>query len=681
MIISTTWLAEYVRWDAPVEELVHRLLMSGLNHEATWQVGADTAVDIEVTSNRPDCLGHVGVAREVAVLFDRPLHIPDPRPDESTVAASSGIAVEIVDRDVCPHYTARVIRGVRVAPSPAWLADRLRTIGIEPVNNVVDVTNYVMMECGQPLHAFDLAKVRGGRIVVRRARDGETFRAINHKDYSLTSGMAVIADAEGPVALAGVMGGAESEIAPDTVDVLLESAQFAPLVVRAAARGLVLMSASSYRFERGPDPAAVEWASRRAAALIQELAGGEVLAGVVEAGALAGGRATIDLRAARVGEVLGVPVSAGRQAEILTGLGFVKEAACSERCRWKAPSWRRDVTREIDLVEEIARIEGYDKVPEDRPIHAKPVEQSARERTIRVAGEVLVAAGLCEAMTRSVVSEAFEATASPWTSRPPRRVSPALVRGADRLRRTLLPSLLEACGHNRSVGAPHGDLFEVARVYLDREGAAAGDSPLLEPLLVSLVTGGAYAKAKGLAEAVIGRLGGRVEFRRGDFDLFTPGRGAEIVLERSGVAPERVGVVGEVSDGVLSRFGLEGPVSAAELRLDLLEISGSHPRKLVPPSEFPAVQRDLNFVVEQGLLWAELERAIRGAPGADTMLESLSLGQVWEDAERLGAGKKSLVVGLRLRSQTGTISSEESKRLIEAIVAACGRECGAVLRG
>jgi|694.fasta_scaffold00881_4 phenylalanyl-tRNA synthetase beta chain len=685
MIISTTWLAEYVRWDTPVEELVHRLLMSGLNHEATWQVGADTAVDIEVTSNRPDCLGHVGVAREVSVLFDRPLHIPDPRPDESAVAASSGITVEIVDAGVCPHYTARVIRGVRVAPSPAWLADRLRTIGIEPVNNVVDITNYVMMECGQPLHAFDLAKVRGGRIVVRRARDGETFRAINHKDYSLTSGMAVIADAEGPVALAGVMGGAESEIAPDTVDVLLESAQFAPLVVRAAARGLVLMSASSYRFERGPDPAAVEWASRRAAALIQELAGGEVLAGVVEAGALAGGRATIDLRAARVGEVLGVPVSAGRQAEILTGLGFVKEAACSERCRWKAPSWRRDVTREIDLVEEIARIEGYDAIPEDRPIHAKPVEQSARERTIRVAGEVLVAAGLCEAMTRSVVSEAFEATASPWTSRPPRRVSPALVRGADRLRRTLLPSLLEACGHNRSVGAPHGDLFEVARVYLDREGGAAGNSPLLEPLLepllVSLVTGGAYAKAKGLAEAVIGRLGGRVEFRRGDFDLFTPGRGAEIVLERSGVAPERVGVVGEVSDGVLSRFGLEGPVSAAELRLDLLEISGSQPRKLVPPSEFPAVQRDLNFVVDQGLLWAELERAIRGAPGADTMLESLSLGQVWEDAERLGAGKKSLVVGLRLRSQTGTISSDESKRLIEAIVAACGRSCGAVLRG
>ena len=680
MILSTTWLAEYVRWDAPVDELVRRLLMSGLNHEATWPVGADTAVDIEVTSNRPDCLGHVGVAREVAVLFDRPLHIPAPQPLEAAEPASAAIAVEISDPDVCPHYTARVIRGVRVGPSPAWLADRLRTIGIEPVNNVVDVTNYVMMECGQPLHAFDLAKVRG-RIVVRRARDGETFRAINHKDYSLTSGMAVIADAEGPVALAGVMGGAESEIAADTVDVLLESAQFAPLVVRAAARGLVLMSASSYRFERGPDPAAVEWASRRAAALIQDLAGGEVLAGAVEAGTLAGGRATIDLRAARVEEVLGVPVSAGRQAEILTGLGFVKEAACSERCRWQAPSWRRDVTREIDLVEEIARIEGYDSIPEDRPIHAKPVEQSARERTIRVAGEVLVAAGLCEAMTRSVVSEALEATASPWTALPPRRVAPALVRGADRLRRTLLPSLLEASGHNRAVGAPHGDLFEVARAYFDRRGNAADGSPLEEPLLVSLVVGGPYAKAKGLTEAVIGRLGGAVVFRRGAFDLFTPGRAAEIVLERAGAEPVRVGIVGEVSDGVLSRFGLEGPVAAAELRLDLLEIRGSQPQKLVPPSEFPAVQRDLNLVVDQGLAWAEVERAIRGAPGADKMLESLSLEQVWEDAERLGAGKKSLVVGLRFRSQTGTISSDESKRLIEAIVASCGRECGAVLRG
>jgi len=231
------------------------------------------------------------------------------------------------------------------------------------------------------------------------------------------------------------------------------------------------------------------------------------------------------------------------------------------------------------------------------------------------------------------------------------------------------------------VGAPHGDLFEVARAYLDRGGNAAGVSPLEEPLLVSLVVDGPYAKAKGMAEGVIRRLGGVVEFRRGALDLFTPGRAAEIVLERAGAKPVRVGVVGEVSDGVLSRFGLDGPVSAAELRLDLLEISGSQPRKLVPPSEFPAVQRDLNLVVDQGLAWAEVEQAIRGAPGADTLLEGIALEQVWEDAQRLGEGKKSFVVGLRFRSLAGTISSDESKRLIEAIVASCGRSCGAVLRG
>ncbi|RLS35605.1 MAG: phenylalanine--tRNA ligase subunit beta [Planctomycetota bacterium] len=691
MIISTTWLADYVRWDAPENELVRRLLMSGLNHESTWKVGNDTAIDIEVTSNRPDCLGHIGVAREVGVLFDRPLHLPDPRPLESGGVASDQIAVEIASADVCPHYTARVIRGVRVGPSPAWLADRLRTVGIEPVNNVVDITNYVMLECGQPLHAFDLGKVRGGRIMVRRARDGETFCAINHKAYALTSGMAVIADSQGPVALAGVMGGAESEIAVDTVEVLLESAQFAPLVVRAAARGLVLMSASSYRFERGPDPAAVDWASRRAAAMIQELAGGEVLSGVVTAGRLAGDQASIELGHGKVAEVLGIPVAAQRQRAILTGLGFVTEKACSEVCRWRAPSWRRDVTREIDLVEEIARIEGYDNVPEDRPIHAKPVELSARERMIRAAGEVLVAAGMCEAMTRSVVSEALEATASPWTVHPPRQLFPALVRGADRLRRSLVPSLLEACGHNRAVGAPHGELFEVARAYVDRAAASpAGDSPLEEPLLVALVTGGEYSRAKGLAEGVIRRLGVAVgplaggavavEFRAASFDLFTAGRTAEIVLVGAGPQPVRVGVVGEVAGPVLGRFGLEGGVSAAELRLDLLGFAIDGQQRLVAPSEFPAVQRDVNLVMERSVPWGDVERAIRGADSVAKLVEEIRLLQVWEDAERLGVGKKSMVVGLRLRSQSGTISSDDSKQFVDGIVAACGRDCGAILR-
>jgi phenylalanyl-tRNA synthetase beta chain len=695
MIISTNWLAEYVSLSVSADALVERLLLSGLNHESTRTIGADTAIEIEVTSNRPDCLGHIGVAREAAVLFARPLHIPDPRLQEAAVAAAADIAVEILEPQLCPFYSARVIKGVRVGPSPQWIVDRLATVGVASVNNVVDVTNYVMLECGQPLHAFDLAKIRGGRVIVRRALPGETFTAINHKTYPLTDAMGVIADAEGAVALAGVMGGAGTEIASDTTDILLESAQFAPLSVRAAARGLVLASASSYRFERVPDPAAVDWASRRAAAMIAEIAGGHVSRGVVEAGHLKASPATIPLRNGRVAEVLGIEIPAERQQAILIGLGFVAESGDGAGSRWRAPTWRRDCWREIDLVEEIARIEGYDKVPENEPIAARPVAESARERTLRRASEVLVAAGLCEAMTRSVVGEPLEVTASPWGDTPPLVCAPPLVRGADRLRRTLLPSLLEARAVNVAVGAQRPDLFETARGYLARPGDSNGKSshdrpaatsPAEEPLLVSLVIGGGFAAAKGLAEAVLERLGlvagaasdARVVVRPVVLDLFAPGRVGEIVLERPGHPPERVGVIGEVAAAALAAAGLKAPVAAAELRLDRLEFAVEMEPSRCRPSDFPAIERDVNLIVDQAVPWGDIATAIDDGGGA--LLEECRLVQVWTDAERLGAGKKSFVVSLRLRSNAGTLSGEEANRTVDAVVAACGRKCGAVLR-
>ena len=695
MIISTNWLAEYVSLSASADALVERLLLSGLNHESTRTIGSDTAIEIEVTSNRPDCLGHIGVAREAAVLFARPLHIPDPRLQEAAVAAAADIAVEILEPQICPFYSARVLKGVRVGPSPQWLVDRLATVGVASVNNVVDVTNYVMLECGQPLHAFDLARIRGGRVIVRRALPGEPFTAINHKTYPLSDAMGVIADAEGAVALAGVMGGAGTEIASDTTDILLESAQFAPLSVRAAARGLALASASSYRFERVPDPAAVDWASRRAAAMIAEIAGGHVSRGVVEAGHLKASPATIPLRHGRVAEVLGIEIPAERQQAILIGLGFVAESVDGAGSRWRAPTWRRDCWREIDLVEEIARIEGYDKVPENEPIAARPVAESARERTLRRASEVLVAAGLCEAMTRSVVGAPLEVTASPWGDTPPLICAPPLVRGADRLRRTLLPSLLEARAVNVAVGAQRPDLFEMARGYLarsaDSSGQVSGDrptaaSPVEEPLLVSFVIGGGFAAAKGLAEAVLERLGlvagavsdARVVVRPVVLDLFAPGRVGEIVLERSGLPAERVGVIGEVAAAALAAAGLKDPVAAAELRLDRLEFAVDREPSRCRPSDFPAIERDVNLIVDQAVPWGDIATAIDD--GGGVLLEECRLVQVWTDAERLGAGKKSFVVSLRLRSNAGTLSGEEANRTVDAVVAACGRQCGAVLR-
>lgn len=693
MILSRTWLADYVHLDAPTEEIVERLLMAGLNHESTTAHGADEAIEIEVTSNRPDWLGHIGVARELAVLFGRPLHLPDPRPDETGPAASESIAIEILSPEICPFYCGRVIRGVRIGPSPEWLVERLATVGVASVNNVVDITNYVMLECGQPLHAFDLGRLRGGRIIVRRAGPGEAFTAINHKTYTLTDQMCVIADAERPVALAGVMGGADSEISDSSTDILLESAQFAPLAVRAAARGLVLASGSSYRFERGPDPVAVDWASRRAAALILELAGGSLAAGVVEAGALACSPAAIELRDGRAADVLGVEVPVARQREILASLGFVPEKVEAAASHWRAPTWRRDAWREIDLIEEIARIEGYDRVPEDQSIAARPVELSSRERTVRAVSEVLVAAGFCEAMTRSVVAEPLETTQSPWSEAPPLVCQPALIRGADRLRRTLLPSLLEARAGTLAVGAPHGDLFEIAHAYLRRTAVPPADllaaSPIEEPLLVSLVTGGEYLRAKGLAEAVLARLGigaGRlprggdscVEYGPLGSDLFAAGRAAEIVLHHRDRQPVRVGVVGEIAAASLDARSLLGPVAAVELRLDLLDFAIAEDRTLVRPSDFPAVERDLNLVVDENVSWAAIAAAIYVAAGP--LVEQCRLVQVWQDAERLGAGKKSVVVSLRLRSDSGTLSGEEAARVIDAVVAECGKRVGAVLR-
>jgi len=692
MIVSKNWLADYVQVTAPVDALVERLLMSGLNHESTEVRGADTAIEIEVTSNRPDCLGHIGVARELAVLFDRPLHVPDPRPLEGGGAAAESIAIEIRAPEICPFYCGRVIRGVRIGPSPAWLVERLATVGVASVNNVVDVTNYVMLECGQPLHAFDLKKIRGGRIVVRRAAAGEAFTAINHKTYELTDHMCVIADAERPVALAGVMGGADSEIEADTTDILLESAQFAPLAVRAAARGLVLASASSYRFERGPDPATVDWASRRAAAMILEVAGGTLERGVVEAGELACSPAAIVLDDRRVGEVLGVDVSVARQHAILIGLGFVPQPASGPgtATRWQAPTWRRDVWREIDLVEEIARIEGYDRVPEDQPIAARPVELSPRETAIRRVSDVLVAAGLCEAMTRSVVAAPLEAAGSPWTDAPPLVCRPALVRGADRLRRTLVPSLLDARAGSVAVAAPHGDLFEIAHAYLPRTAPPPADleagSPVEEPLLVACVAAGGYARAKGLAEAVLARLGvgadgsdATIEYRPAEVGFLARGRTAELILHRHGAAGVRVGVCGEVAEAALESFSLAGPVAAMELRLDRLDFAVQRERKLVRPSDFPAVERDINLVVDETVVWADVVVAIQGAAGP--LLEHCRLVQVWQDAERLGAGKKSVVVSLRLRSATGTLSGDDASRVVDAVVKACGDRVGATLRG
>ena len=308
MIVSWKWLSQYVELEMDYEDLVDRLTMSGLNHEGTEQIDGDQAIDLEVTSNRPDCLGHIGVAREIAVLYQLPLALP--QVDVATTGAdvSQSCQVEIECPELCYRYTARLVRHVQVGPSPDWLVDRLKAIGVAPVNNVVDATNFVMFETGQPLHAFDFSKVRDGKIRVREPSQDEQMEAIDHRKYSLLPGMCVIADTTAPLAIGGVMGGADSEVSESTTDILIEAAHFNPLSVRNTARTLNLHSPSSFRFERSIDAGNLDWASLRCADIILQIAGGELAPGLVDVGQPLEHPAPITLRLAELERILGIAI-------------------------------------------------------------------------------------------------------------------------------------------------------------------------------------------------------------------------------------------------------------------------------------------------------------------------------------------------------------------------------------
>ncbi|HZN11475.1 MAG TPA: phenylalanine--tRNA ligase subunit beta, partial [Blastocatellia bacterium] len=363
MKISYQWLKEFVDPGLSPRELAARLTMTGLAVDAVTPEGDDFILEFDLTSNRPDCLSHLGIAREAAVVTGRPLRLPEGQPAPGARRTEEETSVEILDSRLCPRYTARVIRGVKVGPSPAWLAARLAALGQRSVNNVADITNYILLEQGQPLHAFDFNRLRGRRIVVRTAQPGERLETLDGVMRELTPEMLIIADADRPVALAGIMGGADSEISGATSDVLLESAYFDPVSIRQTARALGMSTEASYRFERGADCEAAARACDRAAAMIAEIAGGEVLAGIVDVypGRLA--RGPILFRRARYRDLTGLEVELGEAARILGALGFAVEAEVgAEALRAVAPSWRVDVGIEEDLIEEVARISGYDQL-------------------------------------------------------------------------------------------------------------------------------------------------------------------------------------------------------------------------------------------------------------------------------------------------------------------------------
>jgi phenylalanyl-tRNA synthetase beta chain len=673
MKASYNWLKDYCEFDLPAHELARRMSHAGLNVDSYEPRDDDWMLDVEVKSNRPDCLSHIGIAREIAALTARTVAVPEvlvrEDPDESFDDLS---AVEVTAPDLCPHYTARIIRGVKVGPSPEWLRRRLETCGLRPVNNVVDVTNYVMYECGQPLHSFDLSLLDESRIVVRRARDGESITTIDGSLVKLSGDECVIADASRPVALAGVMGGAESEIRETTADVLLESARFDPANNRRTSRRHMVASDSSYRYQRGIDPEITEWASRRACALILELAGGRLLKGAAEVRADTTEEPEVALRFSRLSQLLGHDVPSDVVLTIFRGLGLSVVDARDSAVTVRVPSWRSDLRREVDLVEEVVRIHGYDKVGETTQMPVRPVRMPTQDLAERRARRLVAGAGFHEVMTFSLVPDAPLQRAQPWTGAEPLAVRNPITVDRTHLRVTNLANLLRVKAYNQAQGSVDVDLFELGHVFIPRSGEKLPEEQLCLTVLTDREEG--LRVLKGLLTNLLSALGIRdvPEQVPADRPPFAPGAAVEL---RMGDA--LLGVAGVLAQETADELDLRHCPALLEADFGLLvgACRLDAPYRAVP--QFPATRRDLAVVVDEDVLWRDISKCIAGA--ASELLESVDFFDIYR-GDPVPEHHKSVAFTLTFRRPDRTMTAEDADEATAAILAALKAGLNASLR-
>lgn len=690
MKILFEWLKDFVDIQVAPPELRSRLAMTGTAIDAIEQTAGGTVLDTEVTINRPDCMGHLGVAREVAAIFRVPLRAPKVDFRETSEPASRAAQVSIECPDLCGRYTARIIRDVKVGPSPDWLRKRLEAIGQNSINNVVDATNYVLMELGQPLHAFDYDRIAEHRIVVRRAKAGEKMRTLDGVDRALASNMCMIADASQSVAVGGLMGGEASEISSSSRNVLLESAWFDPVSVRRTSKALGLRTEASIRFERGCDAEMAEFASRRCAQLIQQLAGGEILAGVID---IYPGRrepARIPITQCEIVRVMGAAVPDGEIESILTALGFgprrtggTKDSPDSV---WECtqPSWRADVTREIDLVEEVARHYGLDKFPARLPAAREPAARlphaNARERL----KERLSALGYHEIVTIPFVDPARDEIFRKPHAQAVRIANP-LSEDASILRTSGIPNMTAALEWNINRGQKNVRLFEMGAAY--RWNGAETEE---EAVLTIGATG--MAREKSVADSPkefsfadlkgdldqIGNLAGGFDWSSGAPSWLHAARSGTLAL--SGEFSAEKGVAGQLSREAAEKLKLRQEVFLAEFPLAPLYAAFDAARigrRFRAISKFPAVERDFSVLVNDGVTFAQVRDAIDELAIAEVIsIEAVDLfrgGQV-------PPGKHSLLVRVTFQSMDETLTESQLSSFSARIVETLSSKLAAELR-
>lgn len=643
----------------------------------------DTVFELEITPNRPDCLSLIGVAREIRAETGNPLKLPQVDVNENETDVRETTSVTIEAPDLCPRYAARVLRGVKIGQAPLWLQQRLESVGIGVINNIVDITNFVLMEYGQPLHAFDYHKLTENRIVVRRAIAGEKLTTLDEIERELTPEMLVIADAEKPVALAGVMGGYDSEITEATCDVLLESAYFNPSSIRATAKALGMSTEASYRFERGADPGSVLAALDRAAELITELAGGTICKGVVDVYPGEQPLTEIQLRPKRVNFVLGTEIEPATMQEILTRLGFGVETARSVYSV-TVPSFRSDVTREIDLIEEIARVYGYDNIPTALPKGDIPVPApDPKVEVRRCIKQFLLASGMMEVVNYSFSDpNSFDkirfAVDNPLRNAIPLQnpLSPEM----SVLRTTVLPGLLENAQRNRNHQIDTIALFEIGSVFIHSDEQKEPER--VSGVLAGQVGEGVYSNPyrqpdfydiKGLAEGVLEVCGiTDYKLQKTGAPTFHPGRNAAVML-----GDRQIGIFGEAHPEVLENYDLPYKAYLFDFDMEALVDAAIFAKRFEPISVYPTVERDLAIVVDKETL-SDMPTELIYKTGGE-WVESVRLFDVYE-GEQVPEGKKSLAYTVIYHSATETLTDKAVNALHDKIVKRLNQELGAELR-
>jgi phenylalanyl-tRNA synthetase beta chain len=672
--IPLGWLREFVEVKVEPQRLADDLTLAGLAVDTVETDGSDVVLDLDITTNRVDCMNVYGVAREVSVLYELPLRPPDLGfPEGEPAGAALDVAIDAPE--LCPRFCARVL-DVRVAPSPAWLAERLSLVGVRPINNVVDLSNYAMIELGHPSHAFDLATIPGGRLTVRWGREGETLVTLDGVSRALTPRVGVVAGAEGPLALAGVMGGASSEVSGDTRSVALEAAYWEPLAIRRAARALGMHTEASHRFERGADPEGAPPVTARVAHLLHRIGAGTTRAGLIDRYPGRRPARTVGYRPARADALLGTAVPPGASQRILGGLGFT---AAPGGQTLVVPSWRGDVAREADVIEEVGRHYGLQRIPSTVPPSRgaeglRPWQK--RERAVR---EMLVGAGLAE-----VIHYSFVSNAAGDESLPPRvRIENPLSDEQDVLRNSLVsPGLLGCLDVNLRQGRRDVALFEMGRVFLAGARAPREERRLgillagpLRPAHWSDKAGPAdFFDVKGLLEALFRRLGlANPELSLEQVPaLLHPGRGTSVRH-----ADRVLGYAGLLHPRVVQARGWRVEPVVAEIDLGPLLDTIPPPERSRPLARQPAVLRDLSILCDPAMAYAAIAARIREAAGPS--LRSVALGDRYEGPP-VPVGKVSLTVTLRYQEPLRTLTGEEVQASVAKVVAEL-RGAGAEIRG